>query len=92
MRPLEEYIEHADELAQNVVTAWDNNVEAGNAANFSPAFKRLMERAWIYREAKKRADNHREFDCFTKEDATWVAQTREAFTREYRSFELKVIQ
>jgi hypothetical protein len=45
MKPssLEDYIEHADDLAQEVVNAWGINARAGNAATLTRDFKALFE-------------------------------------------------
>jgi hypothetical protein len=53
MPPLEQYLEQADKLAQDVVNAWGVNVQAGNGALLTPQFKALVDRACLYRNARK---------------------------------------
>jgi hypothetical protein len=72
MKPhaLEEYAQRADELAQEVVHAWVVNAKAGNSECLTPEFKSVFDKAFGYRQSKKIADNHREFNILTEEDAT----------------------
>lgn len=83
-RPLEDYIEHADDLAQEVVNAWGIHVSAGNAADLTTSFKALFETACQYRTAKQTADNHREFNLLSEAEAAKEKATRESFAEAYR--------
>lgn len=91
-RPIEDYIEHADELAQEVVNAWGMNVRAGNAAKLTADFRRLLEAACQYRTAKQIADSWREYSSAIgrelsdpKSEAAEKAM-RESFAEAYKKF------
>ena len=64
---LEDYIQHADESAQEVVRAWVVNAKAGNSEYLTPEFKGVFDKAFEYRQSRKIADNHREFNILTEE-------------------------
>jgi hypothetical protein len=81
---LEEYIQHADELAQEVVHAWVVNAKAGNSEYLTPEFKGVFDKAFEYRQSKKIADNHREFNILTEEDSTAERTSREIFAAAYK--------
>jgi hypothetical protein len=83
---LRKCIEHADELAQEVVNAWGGNVSAGNAARLSPDFKALFEKTCRYRDAKQLADNHRQFNALSEKDAAEEIAARQEFAEAYRDF------
>jgi len=85
-RSLEDYIKHADELAQEIVNAWGINVSAGNAATLTTEFKALFEITCQYRTAKETADNHREFNFLSEQDATKEKETRESFAKAYKCY------
>jgi len=57
---LEECVEHADECAQEVVNVWGQLSSAGHAADFTPEFKALFEKACRYRTVKENTDGFRE--------------------------------
>jgi hypothetical protein len=86
MPSLEKCLEHADELAQEVVNAWGIQVDAGNAAHLTPDFKVLFEATCRYRNAKQLADNHREFNFLSEREAAEEIAAREAFATAYRDF------
>jgi hypothetical protein len=76
----------ADVLAQEVVNAWGVNVQAGNTELLSADFKGLFEKTCSYRDAKQLADNRREFNILTDEQAVKEQVTRREFLEAYRSF------
>lgn len=86
MQPIEKYLEHVDELAQEIVNAWGVNVKAGNAALLTDEFKEVFDKACRYRTAKSVADNYRENQmssaAVTEEERT----TRLAFAEAYKRF------
>src|SRR5229473_5855033 len=86
MPPLEEYLQHVDELAQGVVNAWGLNVEAGNAADLTPEFKALLDRACRYQSIRRVEDNHREFNVLTEQEAADEKAARQAFAEAYKTF------
>jgi hypothetical protein len=81
---LEEYLQRADELAQEVVHAWVVNTKAGNAEYLAPEFKGLFDKAIEYRQSKKIADNHRAFNLLTEEDESTECTSREIFASAYK--------
>jgi DNA-binding SARP family transcriptional activator len=93
MPPLEEYLERADELAQHVVETWGINVQSGNAAFLtqskaflSTKFKVLVDKACLYRNARRLADNHREYNVLSEEDEAEEKAAREAFALAYEAY------
>ena len=81
---LEEYVQHADELAHEVVHAWIVNTKVGNAEYLTSEFKGLFDKAFEYRQSKKIADNHRQFKILTEEDAAAERNSREIFAAAYK--------
>ena len=81
---LEKYLQHADELAQEVVHAWVVNAKAGNSEYLTPEFKDVFDKAFEYRQSKKIADNHRDFNILTEEDSTAERTSREIFATAYK--------
>ncbi len=86
MPPLEEYLDHADDLAQHVVDAWGVNDQAGNAPLLTTRFKVLVDKACLYRNARRLADNHREYNVLSEEDEAEEKATREAFAIAYKAY------
>jgi hypothetical protein len=86
MPSLEECIERADQLAQDVVNAWGSNVSAGNAAMLTTDFKALFEVTCRYRTAKEIADNRRQFNHLNEREAAEEVSARETFARAYKDF------
>jgi len=84
MPPLEEYLKNADRLAQEVVNGWGINVQMGNA--LSPEFKALVDKASLYRIARRLADNHRKFDVMSEQEAVEEMAQRHAFAEAYKAF------
>jgi len=84
MPPLEEYLEQADKLAQDVVNAWASNKAAGKVP--SPEFDALFEKACSYRTAREIADNRREFNVLNEQDAANEKATRQAFAEPCKAF------
>ncbi len=89
MLSLEQYLEQADKLAQEVVNAWGVNVQAGNAALLTAQFKVLLDNACRYRDARRLADNHRQFNVLGEQAEAQEKSTRQAFAEAYRSFDEK---
>lgn len=87
LRTFEFCLEHADELAQEVVNAWAVNVDAGNAKLLTEDFKQLFELTCRYRTSREIADNHRQFDLLSEDEATSEKETRESFVRAYKLYE-----
>jgi hypothetical protein len=69
----------ADEAAQEIVNVWGMNTKAGTAKNFTADFKELVEKAFAYRTEKIDADNAREFNRLTKEQAEREQRTKKEF-------------
>jgi hypothetical protein len=94
MPPLEEYLEHADDLSQRVMETWGINVPTGNAAFLATQskaflttrFKALVDKACLYKNARRLADNHREHNVLSEDDEAEEKVTREAFALAYKSY------
>jgi len=84
MPAIEEYLERANELTQEVVNVWGVNMQAGNAALLTDEFKAVLDKACRYRMAKEVADNHREFNILSQRDAADETGTRQAFAEAYK--------
>jgi len=84
MPPLETYLEHADDLAQEVVNAWGINARVGNAASLTPEFGALVDKACRYRMLRQVADNHREFNVLTEQEAAEEKTACQAFVEAYK--------
>lgn len=84
--PLEKYLERADEFAQDVVNAWGQNVQAGNGTLLSDDFKDVLEKACKYRDAKKIADNRRQFARLSEIESDAEQSTRQDFAGAYKAF------
>lgn len=54
-----------------------------------PEFQDVFDKACEYRNAKQTADNHREFDLLTEQEAVWEATSRDAFCKAYAAFLVK---
>jgi hypothetical protein len=89
MPPIEEYLERADKLAQDVVNDWGMNVNAGNVARFTEEYKALCDKALSYRDTKEIADNHRQFKSLSEEDTTRETTTRQAFAEAFKNYREK---
>lgn len=81
---LEEYVQNADELAENVVHAWVVNAKAGNSEYLTPEFKGVFDKAFEYRQSKKIADNHRQLNLLSDDEATAEGSSREIFAAAYK--------
>ena len=73
MPPLEKYLKEADRLAQEVMNAWEIKAQAGIVP--TPEFKALLEKACVYRTARRLADNHRKFDVMSEAGALDIGGT-----------------
>ena len=86
MPPLEEYLEDADDLARHLVDSWELNARAGNVRLFTTQFKSLLDKACLYQNARKLADNHREHNVLSEQDEAEEKTTREAFAIAYKAY------
>jgi hypothetical protein len=84
--PLEEYLEHADDLAQRAVETWEVNAQAGKASFLTTQFKVLVNKACLYKNARRLADNHRTHNVLSEEDEIEEKVTREAFALAYKAY------
>ncbi len=83
---LGENFAHADALAQDVVNVWGANVTAGNGAYLSADFKGLFDKCCVYRDARKVADNRREFNILAEAEADEEKSAREMFLEAHGTF------
>ena len=81
MRSLETYVERADELAQDVIDAWNRS----GSVDFTPEFTWLLHKTFLYITASERAHKQRAFDIL-KRDAVEERATRLAFARAYKIY------
>jgi hypothetical protein len=86
MPPIEEYLEKADILAQDVVNAWGVNMQAGSAPRLTNKFKELFNKACLYQNARRLAKNHRQFHALSEEEAAEEQATRQAFAEACKAF------
>jgi hypothetical protein len=84
--PIEEYVEHADELAQEVVNFWGMTVKDGDGATLAEDFMAVFEKACEYRNAKKIADNHRRANILTEPVEAEVGATGLSFAQRIKIF------
>ncbi len=84
MQPQEDL--NADKLAQMVVDAGGLNVQAGNSKYLSSDFKALLEKAIVYREAKRVANNRRAHNMLTEQEALEERAARKEFFDAYHAF------
>jgi hypothetical protein len=77
----------ADEAAQQVVNAWGISMQTGHVHDLSEDSKDLAEAAFAYRTAKKIADNSRENDRLTDEQAEQERTARKVFMEVWRKLE-----
>ena len=70
-------------LAQDVVDAWGTVMQGGKGKALSADFESLFEKACAYRIAKRIADNHREYERLTKEEAEQEQVTKKEFLKAY---------
>lgn len=87
MPSLDQYLEQADKLAQEVVDAWGVNLQAGNTDLLTAQFKVLADNACRYREARTLADNHRQFNVLGVQAEAQEKATRQAFAEAYKVFD-----
>ena len=84
MTPLEECLEHADELADEFVATWARFKSAGHSPDAD--FEAVYEKARLYRIAKSVADDRREYSRLSEAEAAEETATREAFCRARKDF------
>jgi hypothetical protein len=85
MPSLEEYVEQAPHLAQEVVNTWAKLVMAGST-DFTEEFKDVLDKACRFRSAKSTADNRRDFNMLTEQEAAEERETLRAFSEAYKVF------
>jgi hypothetical protein len=100
MPSLEYCIDHAPEMAQEIVNAWAVSANAAHADNLTPAFKTLLEQACQYLAVKRDTDlrretygrrsedpaNDRELQAFLDQDAAKERAQREVFAKACKEY------
>jgi hypothetical protein len=81
----DEYLKHADKLAQDVVSSWGQFTKPGGATALTSEFKSLVDKAVLYQNARRLADNHREHNLLSQQDEAEEKATREAFAEAYKA-------
>ena len=76
---------HADELAQKVVSTSVDTLPARMIDDFQP----LLQAAWRFRYAQREAENRRELNILTDLDVAEEKATRQAFAEAHKAFEEK---
>lgn len=89
MPTIEWYMEHADDLAREVMDSWELKTEADNAEPVSDDFQALFDKASQYRVAKSTANERRQFADLNAIDAVEEKATRQAFAEAYKSYSEK---
>jgi hypothetical protein len=86
MPPLNEYLEQASELSQEVVDAWALSVRQRNSARLTERFNDLVDKACRFRTAKEVADNYRQVGMLSGREASEERQAREEFAHAYKVY------
>jgi hypothetical protein len=86
MRPIEDYLKHVDDLAQEVVNVWGMYMQSGNSPLLTDAFNDLLDKACLYRTTKMVADSHREFGVLSESFAAEEEETRRVFAQAYKDY------
>lgn len=73
--------ERTDELAQDVIKAWN-----ASPANLSPEFRSLLHKAFLYKTARQKAENHRAFDILSSNDEAKESAAGMIFLRAYKIY------
>ena len=89
MPSLEEYLERADKLAQDVVIEWGAAVKAGNADLLPAQFEHLFDKACRFRTARMIANDHRARARGGVSKAVEAEErvTRQTFAEAYKAYE-----
>lgn len=86
MRPIEDYLEEADAIAQEVMDIWANNLQEGNAQSLGEDFKVLFDKAFEYRQTMLIVESHRELQILAPTEAVNEQIARRAFVEVYKSY------
>ena len=81
MPSLETFLERGDELAQDVINAWN-----ASAANLTPEFRTLLHKTFLYKTARQIAENHRAFDILSNRDEVKEMAAGLIFVRAYKIY------
>jgi hypothetical protein len=79
MAPLEQCLEDADKLSQEVVKVWQESFPAINA----PEFQVLLDKAFYYQSIRKIANYRRQIKRLRENDEVEVKAARLAFAKAY---------
>lgn len=86
MASIEDYLEQADELAQDILYAWQFNVSAGDPHRTPGEFEDVLDKARRYIEAKRVAEDRRRFNFLTVPDSIAEADAHRAFAEACKAF------
>jgi hypothetical protein len=100
MLSLEYCVEHAPELAQDVVNEWGKVTSTGHGADLTPDFRVLSEHACRYQAVKRDTDFRRdaysrrskdpatdkELQAFLEQEAAKERAEREVFAKAYKKY------
>ena len=88
-RTLESDLEHADKLAQEVMSAWATHINAGNTALLAREFMLLFHKMLVYKHARERAESRRKSNVLRESDVVNERVTCEEFCKAYKDFREK---
>jgi len=87
MPPLEQYIKQAHGLALEVIKTEGVSRQAGKLSSMQ--FKDLFDKACRYLDAKRVADNRREYLVLSVQEAMEEKESQREFAEAYKSFHEK---
>jgi hypothetical protein len=80
MPSLKTYRERTDELAQDVIDAWNAS------ANSTPEFGALLHKTFLYKTARHTAECHRAFDILSDSDEAKERAAAVIFVRAFKIY------
>ncbi len=81
MPSLETLLKRADERAQDVINAWN-----ASSTNLTLEFRTLLHKAFLYKSARQKAENHRAFDILSNRDDDEERAAGLIFVRAYKIY------
>ena len=86
MRPIEDYADEVDVLAQEVVDTWAENLRVGSAHGLDDDFKILFDKAFKYRQARIIAESRRNLHILTPTEAVKQQIALQVFAEVYKIY------
>lgn len=82
-------LDHADELAQEVMNAWATHVNGESTAPLTPEFMAIFHKMLMYKHARELAQNHRQSNILSESDVVNERVACEEFCIAYKDFREK---